>query len=108
MTIQIYRLSATNSTTVDNFTWFIIIKKNNNKRIKKPYAVKFYNTFCNKVYKYKPFAWEVENSPVLTIFAILGDDVTFDVGVIDVAFVEPILTLQTAITQKISFKNTNS
>lgn len=59
-------------------------------------------------YIYKPFVWEVVNSPVLTIFAIFGDDVTFDVGVIDVAFVEPILTLQTAITQKISFKNTNS
>lgn len=68
-------------------------------------AVKFYNTFCNKVYK--PFVSGVVNSPVLPIFAIFGDDVTFDVGVINDAFVGPILTLQTAIIQKMPFKITN-
>lgn len=69
-------------------------------------AVKFYDTFCNKVYK--PFVSGVVNSPVLTIFGIFGDDVTFDVGVINDAFVEPILTLQTAIIQIISYKNTTT
>lgn len=75
-------------------------KKNDNKK-EQLCAVKFYDTFCNKVYK--PFVSEVVNSPVLTIFAIFGDDVTFDVGVINGVFVEPILTLQTAIIQKMSF-----
>lgn len=75
-------------------------KKNDNKK-EQQCAVKFYDTFCNKVYK--PFVSEVVNSPVLTIFAIFGDDVTFDVGVINGVFVEPILTLQTAIIQKMSF-----
>lgn len=37
----------------------------------------------------------------MTVFGIFGDDVTFDVGVINDAFVEPILTLQTAIIIKI-------
>lgn len=69
-------------------------------------AVKFYDTFCNKVYK--PFVSGVINSPVLTVFGIFGDDVTFDVGVINDAFVEPILTLQTAIIQIISYKNTTT
>lgn len=83
LTINKPVIAATNVTTVHMF--------------KKKSAVKVFNSFCNKVYK--PFVSGVVNSPVLIFFGIFGDDVTFDVGVINDAFVEPILTLQTAIIQ---------
>lgn len=53
--------------------------------------VKFYNIFCNKVYKF--FVFGVINFLVLIVFGIFGDDVIFDVGVINDVFVGLIFTL---------------
>lgn len=47
--------------------------------------------FCNKVYKF--FVLGVVNFLVLFIFGIFGDDVIFDVGVINDVFVELIFIL---------------
>lgn len=54
-------------------------------------VVKFYNIFCNKVYKF--FVFGVINFLVLIVFGIFGDDVIFDVGVINDVFVELIFIL---------------
>lgn len=54
-------------------------------------VVKFYNIFCNKVYKF--FVLGVVNFLVLIIFGIFGYDVIFDVGVINDVFVELIFIL---------------